>query len=87
MSSGRVEVFAVGPVHPCHEFIERGLRCGLIAAGHARFDTHLHLKPHNFLVPLPDDLAATGKQDRIGFRLQACTGGKSAPFNPCRIIE
>src|ERR1700730_17783155 len=87
MSSGLVEVFSIRSLNPFYKFTLGGLRPGLIPARHTRLCADRHLKPHNFLVPLPDDLAATGKQDRIGFRLQACTGGKTAPFNPCRIIE
>jgi len=71
MSSGLVEVFSIRPVHPCYKFTPGGFGPGLIPAGHARLYAHHHLKPHNFLVPLPDNLAATGKQDRTGFRLQA----------------
>jgi hypothetical protein len=55
MSSGLVEVY---------KFTLGGLRPGPIPARHTRLCAHRHLKPHNFLVPLPDDLAATGSKTR-----------------------
>jgi hypothetical protein len=84
MSSGFVKGLSDGSLHPCYKFIERGFRCGLVAACHARFYAHRRLKPHNFLVPLPDDLAIAGEQERVGRRLKTCTGGKTAPLDPCR---
>ena len=87
MSSGRVEVFSIRPVHPCHEFIERGLRCVLIPAGHARFYANLRLKPHNFLVPLPDQLTATEHHHGVRLSFQPLASGKAPALDPCRIIE
>ena len=87
MSSGLVEVFSMRSLHPFHKFRAGCFRCGLIPAGHARFYAHRRLKPHNFLVPLPDQFAITGKQERVGRRFKTCTGGKAAPLDPCRIIE
>jgi hypothetical protein len=86
-SSGLVEVFSIRSMHPFFKFTPGGFRPGLIPADHARLDAHCRLKPHNFLVPLPDQFAIAGKQDRVGCRFKTCTGGKTAPLDPCRVIE
>ena len=82
--SGLIEVFSIRSLHPFYKFTIRDFRPGLIPARHPRLYAHRHLKPHNFLVPFPDDLAIAGKQDRVGCRFKASTGGKAAPLDPCR---
>lgn len=86
-SPGLVEIFSIRAVHPFCKFIISGLRCVLIPAGHARFYANLRLKPHNFLVPLPDQFAIAGKQERAGRRFKTRTGGEAAPLDPCRVVE
>jgi hypothetical protein len=87
MSSGLVKRFSVRSLHPFYRFTIGGFRPGLIPACHARFYAHRHLKPHNFLIPFPDQFAIAGKQERVGRRFKACTGSKAAPLDPCRVIE
>ena len=87
MSSGLVEVFSIRSLHPFHKFTPGCIGCGLIPACHARLDAYRHLKPHNFLVPLPDQLTATEHHHGVRLSFQPLASGKAPALDPCRIIE